>query len=394
MSVEAGIHDIIISYLNGSISENEQAQLTAWLHASEDNTRLFEQLTGHQFLMEELQKFYRHEEEPAWKRVQARLAMPSKEIPVKNYQWRRWVMAASLVGICFLALFVFTLRNKPGSAKDPVIVRTDVEAPKGTKAVIHLSNGQTVSLDSIGSGKLAQQGDVNVVKDEDGQIIYQGAADKLVYNTLFNPRGGTVVSLVLTDGTKVWLNSESSLRYPTAFTDKERTVELTGEAYFEVTKNPAQKFIVNGNGVRTEVLGTHFNMNAYRDEGSVKVTLLEGSVKVGQDLRPGITIKPGQQAGFSNKADRPVVEEVDIDKVIAWKTGVFSFDEDDLPVVMRQLARWYDLQVNYSGAMPKEKYSGLISRQLSLVQVLKILNMAGIKYTIEDNRISIESNNQ
>ena len=221
----------------------------------------------------------------------------SQQKPVVRLFWKRWLVAASIVLMVGAGSY-FLFFNKTG--KKDKIVKTaepvkDVEAPKGTMAMITLANGEKVLLDSLTSGTLAIQGNVNVTKTVDGQIIYNGSSTEAAFNTLFNPRGSKVVPLTLSDGTKVWLNSESSIHYPVAFIGNERKIEITGEAYFEVATlrlRSGQKlpFRVKINeSTEVEVLGTHFNVNAYADEADSKTTLLEGSVKVsiGTNSQPG-----------------------------------------------------------------------------------------------------------
>lgn len=388
MHESTDIHKIIASYLNGSLSEAEQGQLQQWIGQSPKNKQLFDQLTQHHFLAEELQKLYAYDEDKGWERIGQYLAGERRTIQKRN-PWRLWAVAASVTGLLLVAGYIFFNRqNKPAAKTTTAAVQHDVPAPATSKAVIKLANGQTVSLDSINSGLLAGQGNVHVIKNADGQIVYKGAATETVYNTLVNPRGGTVVSLVLQDGSKVWLNSESSLRYPVAFTGAERKVEITGEAYFEVAKDPAKKFIVTGQGVQTEVLGTHFNINTYTDEEQVRVTLIEGSVRVANGAG-NVKLKPGEQAAITHDS-RFSIAEVDTDRIIAWTTGSFYFDEEDLSTVMRQLARWYDVDVSFSGIMPQDHYSGIFSRQLTLSKVLTVLKMAGVKYTIDGKKLKIE----
>jgi transmembrane sensor len=389
MHNEPTIDEIIVNYLNGPLSEKETAVLDQWLREP-GNRQLFEEITQPRFLSEELHGLYVYDENQRWEKIRKKLSRKQVSISGKR-RWLYGAAAACLAGAMLVTGYIyFNKKDKPVDRASQYITRADVLAPVKTKARIQLDNGQTVSLDSIGSGTLAKQGNVKVIKASNGEIIYSGAATEITYNTLVNPRGGTVVWLVLSDGTKVWLNSESSLRYPTAFTGAERNVQVTGEAYFEVAKNPAKKFIVTGNGVRTEVLGTHFNINTYQDESATRVTLLEGSVKVQKAGSEGL-LKPGEQAAFSNNSQQMTVSETDADKVIAWKTGDFNFDDDDLPSVMRQLARWYDLDVVYEGSIPKDAYSGLINRQLTLLQVLNILNVAGINYAVEGKKITIQN---
>jgi ferric-dicitrate binding protein FerR (iron transport regulator) len=196
-----------------------------------------------------------------------------------------------------------------------------------------------------------------------------------------------VISLTLNDGTIVWLNSESSLRYPVAFVGNQRRVEITGEAYFEVAKDETKKFIVESNGVSTEVLGTHFNVNTYQSEHDVKITLLEGAIKVRKGLITGI-LKPGQQAEVTD--DIRVTSNVDMDAVMSWKNGFFHFANTSIPELMKQISRWYDIDIVYNSVITQRQFGGEISREASLSEVLKILNKSKVKCRLEDNKLIIE----
>jgi ferric-dicitrate binding protein FerR (iron transport regulator) len=258
----------------------------------------------------------------------------------------------------------------------------DVSAPVTNRAMITLGNGQKVYLDSVVNGALAQQGNAELVKEGSGRVAYKVenvTNRELLYNTLTNPRGSRVVSLTLSDGTNVWLNSESSLRYPVIFSGHDRTVEIKGEEYFEVKKIADQPFIVQvEKGAKIEVLGTTFNVNAYPDELTIKTTLLDGSVRVA-----GVVLKPGQQAWLAGQ--KIVLNKVDTSDVVAWKNGLFAFHDADLPSVMRQLARWYNIEVTYEGLIPREKFqfNGKMGKDLSLDNVLDLLTNAQVHFRIE-----------
>lgn len=393
---EDAIHIWIEGYLEGSLTKEQELELEEWRSASIENQQLFDKLTDSSFVNVEVQQLYQYKEEHGWSRVLEHLENGSPIItPGKKgfklihwNKWASWTAAACVLGLILAGINFFF--NVPTNSEKKVAVfamQKDIAAPSHSKAVIQLANGQTVPLDSINQGMLAMQGNIAVQKNSKGQIIYSGKGSPLLFNTIINPRGSKLVSLVLQDGSKVWLNSESSIRYPVSFSGKSRQVEITGEAYFEITRDPAHPFIVIANKITTEVLGTRFNINAYEDEKASSITLLEGKVKVGSHI-----LQPGQQARTKEDRNELLIRKVDIDQVMAWQSGMFIFEDDDLHTVMRQLSRWYDLEIKYIGSFQQEKYSGMISRDLPLMNVLKILKLSGIKYTLVGNTVRIQSN--
>lgn len=272
----------------------------------------------------------------------------------------------------------------------------DVLAPAINKAVITLADGRNIAIDSIAKGELATEGNTTVRKMDNGQIIYQ-ASGKAVpqFNTLTVPKGSKPVNLVLPDGTEVWLNVASSITYPTSFTGIERTVQIKGEAYFDVATvllNSGQKmpFKVMAGGIQTQVLGTQFNIQAYEDETSLQVTLLEGSVKVSSLANnQSLMLKPGQQAALAYTLGQMQLKTVQTDEVIAWKNGLFRFTSQKIPAIMRQIARWYDIEVVYEGTISEEEFSGIVKRNSNVSEVLKIMEQAGIKFRIEDKKVTV-----
>jgi ferric-dicitrate binding protein FerR (iron transport regulator) len=296
------------------------------------------------------------------------------------FPFKRIAVAASLIFLLGLAAFLyFNKDEKPLLAVQPTI---DIAAPVSTKAVITLSDGQRVSIDSLVS---INEGGTLVSKTSNGQIVYEGESERVSYNTLVNPVGSKVVSLILNDGTQVWLNTGSSLKYPTSFPGQERKVEITGEAYFEVAKDPSKKFFVEVNGIRTEVLGTHFNINGFIDNGATLVTLLEGSLKVQSTI-----IKPGEQAIATNGNVR-VSDKADLEKVMAWKNNEFIFVEENIAVIMSELARWYDAKVEYVVPADDHHYTGRISRDVPLSKVLEMFEKIGyVSFEIKDKTIQIK----
>jgi ferric-dicitrate binding protein FerR (iron transport regulator) len=267
--------------------------------------------------------------------------------------------------------------------------------PGGSKATLTLGDGRVVVLDSAGNGQLAQQGQSTVKKLSNGQLAYvpqAGNEDKVLYNTLSTPIGGGY-KLTLPDGTRVWLNSASSIRYPTAFTGSERRVFMTGEAYFEVKEDAQKPFYTVTRGASIHVLGTRYNVMAYEDENSVNTTLVEGKVKVSSD-KASAMLRPGQQAiinaaGTTNNNGVIEIKEADIDKETAWIDGFFQFDQTNLSTLMRQLKRWYGIEAVYRGGDTSRLFGGRISRNMNLSQVIQLLQGNGIHFNIEGKKLII-----
>lgn len=306
--------------------------------------------------------------------------------------------AASVLLIVSFSIYLSFNKNHQSPDTNTVVTKHDVAPPAINRATITLANGQKVYLDSAENGILATQGNINVKKLEDGQIVYNVESSlvnsELVYNTLTNPKGSKVIDITLNDGTKVWLNAGSSLTYPVAFVGNERKVTMSGEAYFEVATlrlRSGQKmpFKVKINeSAEVEVLGTHFNINAYSDEASINTTLLEGAVRVTVNKKNQL-LKPGQQAQINANAIK-LNTDADVAQAVAWKDGLFAFTDADLPTVMRQLARWYDLDVKYEGDIARREFNGKIGNTLTLNQVLSILAKTRVNYRIESgNKITI-----
>jgi transmembrane sensor len=272
-------------------------------------------------------------------------------------------------------------------------------APGGSKALLTLSDGSTIVLDQASEGQLARQGNTLVIKTGEGELAYQvsarGRQEHSGYNTLKTPRGGQY-SLLLPDGSKVWLNAASSIRYPTVFDDHVRVTEIRGEAYFEIKPvyrpgKPTEKipFRVKVNDVEVEVLGTHFNINAYGDEGVTRTTLLEGAVRVHKGAVESL-LKPGQQASVSGKSSGIKVTQVNVGQAIAWKNGYFQFHKATLDEIMRQLTKWYDVEARYEGSLPAREFTGEIPRSATLLEVLQILEVSNVRLNVEGKEIVVK----
>ena len=351
-------------------------------------------------------------------------ASPVPVLPQKRRLWLKAAAAAVLIGSAAWIMYAYLHAEKKQVEKTVVAknnYKNDV-APGGNRAILTLSNGSTIVLDSANNGALATQGNTNVNKISNGQLEYQSAMGNkqsaiIGFNTLQTPRGGQY-QVVLPDGTKVWLNAASSLKYPTAFSGKERKVELTGEAYFEVksltsrqvgtgSKGGEEKipFVVKivtskGDGGEVRVLGTHFNINAYDNEAAIKTTLLEGKVKVvnGEwsmvnkqppyEYQEAI-LKPGEQVSISQTSQLSHPIPVQTDGVIAWKNGLFDFRSAEIHTVMRQLSRWYDIEVIYSKPV-LDKFYAKIPRNTKLSDVLQALMMTGsVHFKIEGKTVTV-----
>jgi transmembrane sensor len=399
------IDNLIIKYLEGSLSEKEQEALNTWIHASEKNQVLFEKLTDSKWINVELEKLYQFNTYKGWEKVTRGYSNFLEKQPLKIVShgksisrfWQRMAVAASILLVLGTGSYFLIHQTSPrqSPATSPVVASADIKAPDKNKAKITLANGKIIYLDSLANGTLAQQQGVNVVKLSDGQLAYKGNATSpdFTYNTLYNPRGSKVVSLILSDGTKVWLNSGSSLRYPITFFGKERKVEMSGEAYFEVAKNAQMPFKAVVNQMEVEVLGTHFNINAYPDEEAIKTTLLEGRVNVSEGSENSF-LSPGQQAQIENHGNQLIpkimVQTVDVEKVIAWKSGIFEFDNTGLPAIMRQISRWYNVDVEYKSIPGTEKFGGAINKNVPLSNVLKMLEENGVKFELSENKIIVK----
>jgi ferric-dicitrate binding protein FerR (iron transport regulator) len=303
----------------------------------------------------------------------------------------KWWAAASIILLLAASAYFRFFTKQPASKQVAQITSVDVKPPQSNKAMITLSNGQRLYLDSIGNGTLAIQGNVKLVKLANGKIFYQynstDATEKIGSNTLSNPKGSKVINTTLLDGTRIWLDAGSSLTYPVSFVGKERKVAVTGEAYFEVAHQASQPFIVMNDSMEVAVLGTNFNVNTFKDDGNgIKVTLLDGSVKV-IDGHISRLLKPGQQAVVANNVS--VLDNVDLDEVMAWKNGYFQFDDASLQTVLKQVARWYDVAVVYEGKNQPRQFAGAMQRDLSLSQLLKILEKNNVHFKIKEKTIEI-----
>lgn len=400
------IHYLFLRFMGDEASTGERKELSELLK-EETDPAAWEELLEEIYQAETATQEYNETE---WHPVLEQLLAQNREndAAVKplnkriTLTFRQMAVAASILLVIGLSSY-FLFINKPTKQDDIVVAEIkDVKAPTTNRAMITLADGRTVYLDSAANGQIFTQNNIKVTKTADGKIIYdlviptkEGSQGAPAFNTLTNPRGSKVIDMTLSDGTHVWLNAGSSVTYPVAFIGNERKVAITGEAYFEIThtvtaSGAKQPFIVSKGDMQVQVLGTHFNVNAYDDESDIKVTLLEGSVKVIASAAKQTVLKPGEQAVLTRNSQLTTHNSVDLDAVMAWKNGLFQFNNADLPTVLRQLARWYDVEVVYEGKIPQREFGGKMQRDLNLTEVLKILETNNVNFKIEGRTLIVK----
>lgn len=389
---------LLNKYLDKSASQEEIEELRKWLRENPEHevfdkiwkeipadTPFFGEDESQQILHRILRKEEQIEEHP--------IEEPIPEPVIEHSGRRTYLLAAAILLLAFTGI-LYLMDNRKSSApivKNDQPVTRDIQAPMSNNAIITFNDGSTVVLDTAGDGSLAIQGNTKVIKLPNGEIRYErtaGINEVISFNTLTVPRGSRVVTLSLEDGSRIWMNSASSLRYPTAFRGKERRVEITGEAYFEIARNPAMPFIVSRNEIETRVYGTAFNVNAYEDETNTSITLIEGSVEVSAEGKSTL-LKPGQQARVSPQHRIQLVEDADTEAAIAWKNGYFQFTGNNIETVMRQVSRWYDVEVVYEGQIPERKFAGQMDRSNSLSSILKILEESNVHFKTEGKKVTV-----
>lgn len=320
-------------------------------------------------------------------RVRERQSDTFERRPVKRMVWFAGIAAAVL----FLAIGIWLLLSRPKEGPANITAKIDIEAnPGGDKAILTLGNGQHMVLDSAGNGMLVTEGASRITKGN-GQLNYQTEAGKakneIAYNTLTTQRGGKYI-LVLSDGTKIWLDALSSITYPTAFTGDKRRVSIVGQAYFEVAHDVNHPFEVEVRGQVVRDIGTSFNINAYADEPAMKVTLSTGAAAVGVPGHEIVLKRAGQQAEWKD-GQLQKAPDADLESVLAWKNGLFYLTSADIGTVMRQISRWYDVEVAFENGVPDGHISGVVPRNTMLSTVLQVLRTSGVHFTVEGRKIYV-----
>lgn len=403
------IATLVERYLHKELSSEEQTELDAWLAEGNENKALFQQLTDEAQLLERLRIYDLASGESMWEKTMSKIEPGAKVVQFskKKIGWWKYAAAAAVVGVA--AVYIITSNTgseQTANKQQEVPVKTDEVVPGGNYAVLTKNDGSTVQLDKVANGDLGQEGPMRLTKT-DGLLTYSGrfitsgpvstGAEKhaSLHNMVSTPRGGQY-QITLPDGSRVWLNAASSLRFPLAFAGNQRIVEITGEAYFEVAKvmmpdgKTRMPFIVRVKDINheVEVLGTHFNVKAYKEEENIKTTLLEGSVRVKHEALAK-TIEPGQQA-LAQDGELKVIS-LDPEREVLWKDGFFNL-EGQTETVIAQIARWYDVEIEYEGTHPQNKggFQGQIPEDTKFSDMLKALEDQGIKTKLERRKLIIK----
>jgi transmembrane sensor len=385
---ETRLAALIVRRISGQLTELEAEELNMWVDQAPANKDFLDRITDEEQLERELN---------LWKNIDPAEGYAKWELHIQTHRRRRirrivgWSVAASLLtGVTVIGLSKKEVRiNQPA----PVVAEISQPVlPGRNTAMLTLSNGQQIQLDSAGNGDLVMQGNARLIKTDGKSILYtisgKDTRDEALYNTLTTPRSGQY-QLILPDGTHVWLNNVSTLRYPTTFQGKDRTVELIGEAYFEIAKDAARPFYVKVKDETVEVLGTSFNVMAYPDEeGGTKTTLLSGAVRVKAE-NAAVQLRPDEQARFNIKGGLSVIKYVPSADIVSWKNGFFYFGRASLKEVMHQLARWYDVEVSYQGNIPDVEFGGKIDRSLPLNDLLNFLDKNQVQFRLEGRKIIV-----
>ncbi|MBX2921945.1 MAG: FecR domain-containing protein [Chitinophagaceae bacterium] len=376
------LEELAQKVLAGTASEEEKLFLEEYYNAFEKHPDAQARLTA-----EELQ----HLQQTTRQKIHSQITDISLPLRNRHMIWR-WVAAATFL-ICIAGSALFFLKKTSNTTVVKALPKNEAEfLPGGNKATLILNNGATIVLDDAQNGSLAQQGNTEINKTTDGQLIYKltkqdPSPEAIQYNTITTPKGGQY-QVRLPDGTQVWLNAASSIRFPTSFTENERAVAITGEVYFEVAHNRQAPFIVSAGNTRVQVLGTSFNMMAYDNEDMKKTTLVEGSIQLTDGNRTSM-LQPGEQMQVNEK-DFKLIKHADVAAALAWKNGLFYFKDAGLQTVMKQVERWYNISVKFEGNIPEKQFNGKVPRNANLAELMEILSFYDdMKCTIDNDTITI-----
>ena len=392
---------LLTGFMRQTLTDVEHDELDKWMTSSPVNQRLFEELIDPDLLGKQMELWEEPSEVIALEKIKKRLQFSNQQSKGKRVSMMRYSIAASILLLAGI-YFIYTLMNrKDRSVIEPISSSQELLKPGGNNALLILANGDTVNLAAAKNGLIDSSSGSEVMKTAEGQLSYENPEARiLAFHTLHTPVGGQY-SVTLPDGSRVWLNSSSRLKFPVAFTGKERIVELEGEGYFEITavsssNNQRVPFIVKVADVNVEVLGTRFNINAYENEKGKRTTLVEGSVlvKTGdpeQNTFESIVLQPGQQAIVEQgKIETKEIDGGDMEEVLAWKNGVFRFRDEPIESIMRQVGRWYGSEVKYDGKIDFH-FNATILRSEPISRLLEVLEETGrVKFEVEGKKIVVK----
>lgn len=403
---------LLLKQLRNELTETELQYLQNWKASHPAHALVSEQVNDGEQLLNDLLAMKQVDMEGWWQKISEQVTVAKRTVPL----YRRWYTYAAALVLLMAGALTWQY-GKPKKLPTPVVEKQFPEniqiPPGGNRAMLTLSNGSVINLENAANGTLTQEENAKVVKLKDGELKYEhtgAAAPAAVWNTLSTPRGGQY-SLVLPDGSKVWLNAASSIKYPTHFSAKERRVAITGEAYFDVVnlakEGKRRPFIVDvtsaaaSGAAQVEVLGTQFNIMAYNDEDAIKTTLVKGKVKIsvpsGSRGQTSVfkLLAPGEQAQIPQTATGVASDLIKVESVgnmkdaLAWKNGFISLNNVDIKYIMRTISRWYNVDVNYQGKLPGYTFTGYIPRTENFSSVIKTLAYGGVHFKMEKNKLTI-----
>lgn len=381
---EKRYRELAQKWLDGTITSAEKQEFAAWYNADQDAPV-------------NIPSAFAESEEVLRERILDKINSQIFKTSGSGKKALLWLtsIAASLLVVVIIAAIHFHLKkqqSQPFAASHQKKTKVNDVAPGGDKAMLTLADGSKVVLNDAKNGLIANQGLTKLNKTNAGQLVYEADQSSkttaVVYNTITTPKGGQF-RIVLSDGTKVWLNAASSITFPTTFPATERKVTITGEVYFEVAKNMHVPFRVVTGKQEVEDVGTCFNIKAYDDERSITTTLVEGAVRISSGQQSAL-LKPGQQANVSNQGLEPIsVKTVDTEIVLAWKNGSFEFESEELHAIMRQVARWYDIKVIYEGNVKPRRFTASVPRNVNLSKLLEMLKFMGVNFRIDGQTVVV-----
>jgi transmembrane sensor len=377
---------LIAGYVQQTLSPEEHDELDRWVEESDENALLFEELTDEENIEAGLNQMRQGHTSEAYRKIKEKL--PFKKEKKSRTIWPYAIAASLLLAVAALYFFRPPVEDDNNGKTNTAQSNKDI-LPGSDRAVLTLSDGRTIILDEQGMGGLAKEGGIQLLKLDSGQLAYSGSDVTIAtkFNTLSTPRGGQYL-VTLSDGTRVWLNAESSLRYPVVFTDQDRVVELQGEAYFEVAHDESHPFHVKTKNQDITVLGTRFNVNAYGDEDVVRTTLLQGKIRLTTPTEAKI-VQPGEQFITTTSGAIEKQKLVDVEGEIAWKEGWFHFRHAPIEEILKQVSRWYDADIIYRGKVT-DHFNADMARDLPVSRLLKILEKTGkVHFDIEGKKIIV-----